>query len=65
MYNKIDKLEFTEEDAMKYCENCEKKFDTEEQKCPICGANLIEEKDSEYDDTTAETVATMTTLGIL
>lgn len=47
---------------MKYFEKSEKEFNTEKQKCPICGADLIE---TEADDTTAEMVVTMTTLGIL
>jgi len=45
-----------------YCEKCKKEFDLGEQKCPICGADLVKEADN---DTTAETVATMTILGIL
>jgi rRNA maturation endonuclease Nob1 len=45
---------------MKYCENCDKEFDTTETECPVCGCTLAEEEDN-----TAETVATMTTLNIL
>lgn len=48
---------------MKYCEECKKEFDTEEQKCPICGEKLKQAEQSEED--VAITVATMTTLGIL
>jgi len=47
--------------AMKYCENCDKEFDTEETKCPVCGHPLVETEE----DHTAEIVATMTTLNIL
>jgi len=46
---------------MKYCENCEKEFDTKETKCPICGCILVEKEE----ENTAETVATMTILNIL
>ena len=47
---------------MKYCERCKKEFDIEEQQCPICGEYLLENEDN---DATAETVASMTILGIL
>lgn len=46
---------------MKYCENCDKEFDTKEVECPVCGCILVE-KEEEH---TAETVATMTILNIL
>lgn len=49
---------------MKYCRKCKKEFDTEDVKCPLCGADLIEE-DTGSDDETAETVAVMTILGFL
>ena len=41
---------------MKYCLNCKKKFDTEDESCPICGAKL---NDIPQDDTyeTSETEA--------
>ncbi len=46
---------------MKYCENCDREFDTEETKCPVCGGPLVETEENH----TAEIVATMTTLNIL
>ncbi|MPM16837.1 hypothetical protein SDC9_63219 [bioreactor metagenome] len=46
---------------MKYCENCDKEFDTNEAKRPVCECILVEKGD----DNTAETVATMTILNIL
>jgi rRNA maturation endonuclease Nob1 len=46
---------------MQYCINCDKEFDTTKTKCPICGCTLVEEEEG----TTAEIVATMTTLNIL
>jgi rRNA maturation endonuclease Nob1 len=48
---------------MKYCENCKKKLDDKEEKCPVCGNDLKEINTDEED--TANTVATMTMLGIL
>jgi uncharacterized paraquat-inducible protein A len=48
--------------GMKYCEKCKEEFDTEEQKCPICKADLVETEDN---DAVAETVALMITMGIL
>jgi hypothetical protein len=45
---------------MKYCENCDKEVDTKDTECPICGCTFVDEE-----ETTAETVATMTTLNIL
>lgn len=47
--------------AMKYCENCDREFDTKESKCPDCGFLLVDKEEEK----TAETVATMTILNIL
>ncbi len=46
---------------MKYCENCDREFDTKESKCPDCGFLLVDKEEEK----TAETVATMTILNIL
>jgi len=46
---------------MKYCKKCDKRFESEKDRCPICGTRLIEI--DEYE--TAEIVASMTTTGIL
>lgn len=57
------KSKFRRERKMKHCDNCNKDFDTEEQTCPICGAEL---RDTSSDETeTAEIVSTMTITGIL
>ncbi len=47
---------------MKYCERCNKEFDTEQLQCPLCGDDLVSNED---DDDTDEIVATMTILGLL
>lgn len=44
---------------MKYCEQCKKEIDTQENECPICQGELIE---IVSDEETADIVATTTLL---
>ena len=52
---------------MKYCDLCEKEFDTEENICPVCGTEVTElsaeDETNEYE--AAEIISTMMTTGIL
>lgn len=54
---------------MKYCLNCKKKFDTEDELCPKCGAKLCEmphDADDEMNENeSAEIISTMMITGIL
>lgn len=51
---------------MKYCAHCKRKFDVEQDACPICGAKFAEIGETEaLEQETAETVSTMTITGIL
>ena len=48
---------------MKYCNKCNKFFDTDEVKCPVCGKGM---QDVQNDDiSTDEVVSSMTITGIL
>ena len=49
---------------MKYCNHCNREFGTQENKCPVCGAELQKEKSTENENT-AEIVSLMTMMGIL
>ena len=54
---------------MKYCLNCKKNFDTEDEFCPKCGAKLCEipqDADDEMNENeAAEIISTMMITGIL
>lgn len=54
---------------MRYCSNCRKKLDKEEERCPDCGALLREmppDADDEMQESkAAEIISTMTITGIL
>lgn len=54
---------------MKYCLSCKKKFDTEDEMCPICGSKLCEmpqDDDRELkENECAEIISTMMITGIL
>lgn len=54
---------------MKYCLNCKKKFDTEDELCPKCGTKLCEisqDADDEMNENeAAEIISTMMITGIL
>ena len=54
---------------MKYCLNCKKKFNTENELCPNCGAKLCEMPrdavDEMHENETAEIISTMMITGIL
>lgn len=54
---------------MKYCLNCEKKFDTEDELCPNCGVKLCEmlqdADDKMNENEAAEIISTMMITGIL
>lgn len=54
---------------MKYCLNCEKKFDTEDNLCPNCGAKLNkipqDDVDEMKENEAEEIISTMTITGIL
>lgn len=54
---------------MKYCVNCKKKLDTEDEFCPICGTKLSEMHqdagDEMKENEAAEIISTMMITGIL